>query len=57
MSEGASNSRRGGGATETDGPARGVSRGGGSARAETLLRRFGAIAESAVRNRLIVIMG
>ena len=45
MSEGASDSRRGGSATETDGPARGVSRGGRSARAETLLRRFSAIAE------------
>ena len=55
MSEGASDSR--GGVTGADGPAAVVLGGGGSAGAETLLRRFGAIAELTVRNRLIVMIG
>jgi len=43
VSEGASDSR--GGATGADGPARGVSGGGGSVGAETPLRRLGAMAK------------
>ena len=55
MSEGASDSR--GGVTRADGPAAVVSGGGGSAGAEILLQRFSAIAELAVRNRLIMMIG
>ena len=54
MLEGASNLR--GGVTRANSLVRGVLGGGRSAKAETLLRRLGAIAESVVRNRLIVMI-
>ena len=56
MLEEASNLRRGGVTEDVEGLVVAVLRVGRSAKAETLLRRFSAIAESVVRNRLIIVI-